>query len=250
VNQAYADACGHPPDFFPGKNHFHLYPHEENESIFRHVAETGEIFTAYAKPFEFPDDPGRGVTYWDWTLHPVRDAQGVVEGLIFILPEVTERKRAEDKRAAAEKELVRSNQDLQQFAYVASHDLQEPLRTVTGALQLFEKKHRGKFDKEPDQLIDFAVDGAKRMKALIQDLPDYSRLNSCGQPFELVSIKEVLDQSLLNLKSLMEEKGAEITYDHMPTVMGDPGQLRRHGIGDCQENRRTPQGACLGRISD
>ena len=96
VNQAYAKACGFPPEHFPGKNHFHLYPHEENEAIFRRVVQTGEPFTITAKPFEFPDHPEWGVTYWDWTLHPLKDSHGNVETLLFVLLDVTERKRAED----------------------------------------------------------------------------------------------------------------------------------------------------------
>lgn len=96
VNKAYADACGHPPEFFPGKNHFDLYPNEENEAIFRHVSETGMPFTIYAKPFEFPDHPERGVTYWDWTVYPVKSVNGTVEGLLFVLLDVTKNKKAED----------------------------------------------------------------------------------------------------------------------------------------------------------
>ena len=96
VNQAYAKACGFPPEHFPGKNHFHLYPHEDNEAIFRRVVQTGEPFTITAKPFEFPDHPEWGVTYWDWTLHPLKDPNGNVETLLFVLLDVTERKRAED----------------------------------------------------------------------------------------------------------------------------------------------------------
>lgn len=95
VNKAYAEACGHPVYFFSGKNHFDLYPHAENQAIFGRVVETGEPFTIYAKPFEYPDHPEWGVTYWDWSLHPVKDACGVVEGLVFVLVDVTERKRTE-----------------------------------------------------------------------------------------------------------------------------------------------------------
>lgn len=95
VNQAYADACGYAPEHFPGKNHFHLYPHEENEAIFRNVVETGEVFTIVAKPFEFPDHPEWGTTYWDWTLHPLKSPDGKVEALLLVLLDVTERRRAE-----------------------------------------------------------------------------------------------------------------------------------------------------------
>ncbi len=96
VNPAYAAADGREAEFFVGKNHFDLYPHEQNESIFRHAVETGEPHTAYAKPFEYAYHPERGVTYWDWTLHPVKDTAGKVEALILGLVDVTERLKAEE----------------------------------------------------------------------------------------------------------------------------------------------------------
>ncbi len=95
VNKAYADACRQPPEFFPGKNHFTLYPGAEVEAIFRRVVETGQPFTIYARPFEFPDQPERGTTWWDWTLSPVRAADGKVIALVFALVDVTERVKAE-----------------------------------------------------------------------------------------------------------------------------------------------------------
>lgn len=94
VNQAYADACGHPPRFFVGRNHFELYPHAENATIFRQVMASGQPFTVYAKPFQFPDHPEWGETYWDWTLQPLRNADGAVDGLLFSLLDVTARTRA------------------------------------------------------------------------------------------------------------------------------------------------------------
>ncbi len=97
VNKTYADSCGHPPEFFVGMNHFALYPNAENEAIFRRVVETGEPFTIYAKPFEFPDQPERGTTWWDWTLSPVRAADGKLAALVFALVDVTERVRAEQR---------------------------------------------------------------------------------------------------------------------------------------------------------
>ncbi len=97
VNDAYAATCGYDPAFFPGKNHFDLYPHTENQAIFRRVVETGEPFYVEAKPFEFPDQPKRGVTYWDWSLFPVTDTAGAVGGLVFALADVTHRVRSEKK---------------------------------------------------------------------------------------------------------------------------------------------------------
>ena len=94
VNSAYATTCGYSPDEIVGLNHFDLYPHKENEAIFRRVRDTGEAVEYLAKPFEFPDQPERGVTYWDWQLAPVKDDEGRVETLVFSLVEVTERIRS------------------------------------------------------------------------------------------------------------------------------------------------------------
>ncbi|MBI5343008.1 MAG: PAS domain S-box protein [Deltaproteobacteria bacterium] len=102
VNKAYADSCGYPPEFFPGKNHFALYPHAENEAIFRKVVETGEPYHVIAKPFEFPDHPEWGITYWDWSLLPLQEPDGKVSSLIFCLIDVTERRRAEEELARSE----------------------------------------------------------------------------------------------------------------------------------------------------
>ncbi len=121
--------------------------------------------------------------------------------------------------------LERSNVDLQQFAYVASHDLQEPLRTVITALQMLEVENKGKLGEKSDRLIHYAVDSAGKMQALIQDLLKYSRLTSQVKALDVVDIKEVLDHSILNLKSLIDEKGTEVACDEMPLVKGDPSQL-------------------------
>ncbi len=105
VNPAYAEACGHPVEFFPGKNHFDLYPNAENETIFRRAVETGKPFSVFAKPFEYPDRPERGVTYWDWSVQPVKEADGTVGSLIFCLRDVTESVRAEFRLGESERRL-------------------------------------------------------------------------------------------------------------------------------------------------
>ena len=161
-------------------------------------------------------------TYLTIEVTGSRVGENLVQGLYR---DITERKEMESLLRQRAEELARSNADLEHFAYVASHDLQEPLRTVVSALQMLEKRHKGKMGEDSDQLIDFAVDGSKRMKALIIDLLAYSRLTTRGQPFEAVDAQAVLDLSLRNLKSLIDERGAEITHDRMPIVLGDSTQL-------------------------
>jgi len=108
VNRVYAEADERDPFFFPGKNHFDLYPDPENEAIFRRVVETGEPYFAYAKAFEYAEHPERGVTYWDWSLIPIKNHQEAVTGLVFTLVNVTERIEAEEqiKASLAEKEVL------------------------------------------------------------------------------------------------------------------------------------------------
>ena len=122
-------------------------------------------------------------------------------------------------------ELARSNAELQQFAYIASHDLQEPLRMVTSYLQLIERRYKGKLDPDADDFIGFAVDGAIRMKTLITDLLAYSRVGTHGKSFEQTDSTLALLAAIANLKVAIEESNAVITYDPLPVVMGDPGQL-------------------------
>ncbi len=113
VNRAYAEAGGHEPEWFVGRPYFEVYPHPEHEAIFRRVVATGQPFAAYEKPFFCPATPGQGVTYWDWSLRPVRDAEGRVRGVLLVLVDVTERRRLErDVVEVAEAERRRLGRDL------------------------------------------------------------------------------------------------------------------------------------------
>jgi signal transduction histidine kinase len=122
-------------------------------------------------------------------------------------------------------ELQRSNDELQQFAYIASHDLQEPLRTVASYCQLIERRYKGKLDQEAQEFMQYVVDGATRMKTLINDLLAYSRVGKRAMPFKPTNCAEVLNQVLGGLKVAIEESGATITHDDLPVVMADATQL-------------------------
>jgi signal transduction histidine kinase len=129
--------------------------------------------------------------------------------------------------ARAEEEVRRSNSDLQQFAYAASHDLQEPLRGIAGFARLLERRYKGKFDRKADEFIDYIIDDVKRMQALINDLLEYSRIEARGKVFKAVNCSVALEEAFYNLRSVIEETAADITYDLLPTVMADAPQLKR-----------------------
>jgi PAS domain S-box-containing protein len=130
-----------------------------------------------------------------------------------------------ERETRQSRELARSNAELEQFAYVASHDLQEPLRMVTSYLQLLERRYKHQLDDNADEFINYAVDGARRMQRLITDLLNYSRVSSRGQPFVLVDCNSVLEKAIANLQVAIKESGAVITHDFLPVVMADSTQL-------------------------
>jgi signal transduction histidine kinase len=139
--------------------------------------------------------------------------------------EITVRKQAEEALERYAAELERSNQELQQFAYVASHDLQEPLRMVTSYLQLLQRRYEGKLDANADDFIDFAVNGASRMRELIQGLLTYSRVGTHSRALEPIDCQAILGVVLDSLQVAIAESDASVTSDSLPTVMADGTQL-------------------------
>jgi PAS domain S-box-containing protein len=146
--------------------------------------------------------------------------------------ELEERKITESKLKKSEKdlkslieELKRSNEELQQFAYVSSHDLQEPLRTITSFTQLLERRYKDNLDSDADEFIEYIVEAAKRMQTLINDLLNYSRVATRGKEFKLTNTKEILENTESNLYATIKENNAEITYENLPEIMADSGQI-------------------------
>jgi len=137
---------------------------------------------------------------------------------------LTQKKAEEELKQLAE-ELKRSNEDLNRFASAAAHDLQEPLRGIEGFIKLLEKRYKGKLDEKADEYIDYVVDDVMRMQMLIKDLLLYSRVSAKGKVFSPANCSVVLEQALSNIRTALEESGAAVTYDPLPTVMGDEGQL-------------------------
>ena len=146
-------------------------------------------------------------------------------GRIWSFYDITETVHAKKEVELLMQDLERSNADLEQFAYVASHDLQEPLRAVTGSVQLLARRYKGELDHEADEFIEFAVDGARRMKTLIVDLLTYSRVTTRGSPFTVVDCESVLEIALANLSAAINEACASVTHDPLPAVWGDSARL-------------------------
>ena len=155
--------------------------------------------------------------------------------------ELAAREQAEKDLAALVDELRRSNSELEQFAYVASHDLQEPLRMVSSYTQLLARRYKGKLDDDADEFIGYAVDGANRMQTLINDLLQYSRVGTRGRELAPTDVEPVFEAACANLRRAIEESGAEVTSGELPVVMGDDvqlGQLLQNLIGNALKFRR------------
>lgn len=167
---------------------------------------------------------------------PILDQAGSIQSLVGVVIDVTDRKQAlevihnlnvelEKRVEERTRELMRSNKDLEAFAYIASHDLQEPLRTVAGCTQILEQRYKDKLDPDADKLINYTLDGVTRMKALIDDLLSYSRLGTAPRAMKEVNVKTIVDQALQNLERAQKEASATITCDQLPIVRGDTMQL-------------------------
>ncbi|MGN6544062.1 MAG: PAS domain S-box protein, partial [Aureliella sp.] len=154
---------------------------------------------------------------WDDHGQPVR--------VVGCHVDITQRKESEEKIQQMMTELSRSNAELEQFAYVASHDLQEPLRAVAGCVEVLEQEYRDKLDSEAHELIRHTVEGARRMQTLIRDLLAFSRVSSRGQPFASTDCNAALDQALVNLETTIRESGTVIHRDPLPTIKADATQI-------------------------
>jgi len=135
------------------------------------------------------------------------------------------RRQSEKELAHKVSELARSNAELEQFAYVASHDLQEPLRMIANCTQLLAERYRGKLDEQADKYIRYSVDGAVRMQALIQDLLKFSRVGKHEIESRITECRAVVEQAVKNLQAAVEESGAVVNWNGLPVVMADPSQL-------------------------
>lgn len=222
VNHGLAHILGYEEDELIGRPSLG-FVHREDRNTVRENAER-MVKGAHSLGYEFRIITKRAKVKWAMeTVAPIfyQGRRATLGNLI----DVTEHKLMEERLKQITAEMQRSNNELEQFAYVISHDLREPLRMVSSYTQLLAKRYGNKLDTDADEFIGYAVDGAKRMQALLHDLLEYSRVGTRGKPFTWVNCKEVVEQAIVNLKIAIEESGASVTYDALPAVMGDEGQL-------------------------
>ncbi len=223
VNKAYADTLKMKPNELIGKPCYEIIhgtkepwpncPHKQ-------TLETGK---AVVEEFFEP----RLNMYLEVSTSPIFDEKGEFAGSVHVSKNISERKQAEEKLKKTLLDLERSNKELQQFAYVASHDLQEPLRAVASYTQLLKRRYKDKLDESANVFMQFAVDGAVRMQTLIDDLLVYSRIGAKGKLFEPTDFHLVLGQATTNLRVAIEENHAKITDDNLPTVMADASHINQ-----------------------
>lgn len=181
---------------------------------------------ALGSPLEFRILRKDGQVIWGSAVaQTIYDDQGRSMGHRSSILDITDRKRAEEELRRTVEDLRRSNCDLEQFAYVASHDLQEPLRMVISYMDLLERTHKGRIDKDADQFIAFAVEGAHRMRQLISDLLTFSRVTAREIVLRPVAVQKAFDRAMADLRGLIAQTGAEVTHDLLPEVKGDETQL-------------------------
>jgi PAS domain S-box-containing protein len=223
INEKLAQDFGIHPEEVVGKVNADLFPKELADKYYeddKRIMETGQT-----EDFEeryFLEDK---MTWVQTIKTPVRDKSGNIVGLLGIFWDITARKNAEDQLRRTLADLERSNKELEQFAYVASHDLQEPLRMVASYTQLLAQRYQGKLDDRARKYINYAVDGAVRMQLLINDLLTYSRIGTKGKPLELTDAHTVLGEAINNLKMNIDEARATIINDELPEVRVDASQL-------------------------
>ena len=219
-----SNTLGLSPEKFIGKKIGEISPYEEITRIWvknaRKVLLTGKM-----QEMEYGFPSINGLKVFHTYMVPEYDKNGEIESILAICRDITKRKQLEDKLKKIVLELRHSNEELQQFAYVASHDLKEPLRTVASFTQLIKIRYGDKLGSEADEYIEFIVNGTKRMQQLIDDLLDYSRITTKGNEFNETDLEKVLDYTFNNLNTLIRENNAKITHNSLPKVMGDSGQL-------------------------
>jgi PAS domain S-box-containing protein len=222
VNDALYSLSGFTPEEVAGRTarELSLWADEEDRKRLMAKLLSGQRVTG--EEIQFRRKDGQIVTgIFSADVFLLRDQECILSSIT----DITDRKRLEDALKLRTDNLARSNAELERFAYVASHDLQEPLRMVASFTQLLARRYAGKLDAKADEYIGYAVDGAKRMQQLIADLLALSRVGTRGGEFRDAPLEDVISDVLLNLGPAIQDSGAAVTHNPLPTVVADRGQM-------------------------
>ncbi|MDF2437147.1 MAG: sensor signal transduction histidine kinase [Bacteroidota bacterium] len=233
-NKAGEELLGYSRNDLIGKSDYDFFP--ENQAEF-FIAKDRKVLESGAQEDiseELVSTKTKGLRTLETKKIPIYDETGRPRYLLGISNDITDRKKTETELKLKSEELARSNAELEQFAYVASHDLQEPLRMVTSYVQLLEKRYKDKLDQDANEFIAFAVDGSNRMRTLIQSLLEYSRVNRV-KPFEKINTNELMEVVMHDLRDSVNKNAASIVVNDLPEITGDPiliGQLFQNLISN------------------
>jgi PAS domain S-box-containing protein len=197
-------------------------PYRREDYPLVRAAERGETVRGEEFTFHRADDKWLTLSV---SAAPIRGADGQIIAALAVFNDITERKQADEALRKASEELKRSNSDLEQFAYVASHDLQEPLRAVGGYAKLLQRRYQGKLDAKALEYISGAVEGVVRMEQLILDLLAFSRVGTRGAAFVPTDLNSVVDAALYNLQTSIQSAQATVSRDPLPAMQVDPTQI-------------------------
>ena len=234
VNEAFARSLVRDPHSLVGKNHFILFPDEENEAIFKRVVETGEPCIAYSKPFEYPDRPELGVTYWDWSLYPIKDKSGEVTELVLYLLDVTERERAKEELERQRAGMVHADRlrSLGEMAASIAHELNQPLVGVRGLaehMQIAKERGMEMTDEDIIEKSGLIMEQADRMTHVIEHTRSFAR-GAGGPELSPVNMNEVVEAALTLTRAQLRNKGIEVVCElgeGLPTVNANPFALEQ-----------------------
>lgn len=227
VDQAYAQMAGQTPEFFVGKNHFDIYPDAENEKIFQEIVRTGEVYTSFDKPYIYKGQPERKVTYWDWSLQPLKDTSGKVDGLVLFLVDTTKRKEAEEELAKTQMQLADAKRlsDIGTLAATVAHELRNPLAAIQMASYNIKRKAQNPILDKHLLTIENKVNESEQ---IISNLLFYSRLKP--PRYEDVGVYKIIDECVTHARNRFakEKVSLQVNINALKQIHieADPLQLK------------------------
>lgn len=223
-NQAFLDLCGYDMDEIIGTNCRFLQGEDSDAQAIATLR--GAVKAGTSARVTLKNYKKDGTPFWnDLVMSPIKDDKGVTTHFMGMQLDVTDRIEAEHRMAAKSQQLEMSNQELEQFTYATSHDLQEPLRMINSYLQLLQKRYGDQLDEDATTFLGFATEGADRMQDLINDLLTLSRVSDDQSRYKDISLNTVVERAVANLQTSISESKAEIEVDELPAMCVDPIQI-------------------------